>query len=299
MMGSGVVSCFVGAFSFGIAACVAKVAEKKKCRASPLVVSLFGWSSVLMLVRTLASGGEFQMPMRAMGAAVAFGICAAVAFFAFQTSIAIGKVAVAWLMMNLSAGVPAIVSIWVYGERLTALKCVAYATALVALLCLFQGSNIEWQEAKQLGRSIKGSERLTWFLLMLIILLTNGMSAFGLKVIASLALPASIKFPYLTVWYGAGFACLAVPMLIKKVGVGLKELGWGAALAILSMAGQLAMAMALDLHVPGNIVFPVTIGGSVLVVVVAGRLFFGERLNRMSTAGVTLGFGAVILLSLS
>ena len=59
------------------------------------------------------------------------------------------------------------------------------------------------------------------------------------------------------------------------------------------------MALALDAKAPGNIVFPVTIGGSVLVVVVAGRLFFGERMNRLTTAGVALGFLAVILLSVS
>ena len=138
-----------------------------------------------------------------------------------------------------------------------------------------------------------------WFLLMLVILLTNGMSSFGLKVIAAWGLPASTTYPYLTVWYAGGFACIAAPMLVRGSRVGWKELGWGAAIAFLSIGGQVAMAIALHSNVPGNIVFPITIGGSVLVVVVAGRLFFGERMNRMSAAGVTLGFGAVILLSMS
>jgi drug/metabolite transporter (DMT)-like permease len=46
-------------------------------------------------------------------------------------------------------------------------------------------------------------------------------------------------------------------------------------------------------------VFPVAIGGSVFVVALAGRLIFGERINRISALGVTLGFLAVILLGLS
>jgi len=205
---------------------------------------------------------------------------------------------VAWLMMNLSAGVPALVSIWLYNERLTLLKCTAYIIALAALYYLFQGNRLDWQEAKQLGK-MEGKRRLIWSLLMLIILLTNGMSSFGLKVIASWGFPGTMKFPYLTIWYAAGFACIGLPMIIKGVGVRWNELGWGAALAILSIGGQVAMAMALNLNVPGNIVFPVTIGGCVLVVVVAGRLIFGERMNRMSTAGVTLGFTAIILISVS
>ena len=47
----------------------------------------------------------------------------------------------------------------------------------------------------------KENEFAMWFLLMLVILLTNGMSAFGLKMIAGWGLPDTIKYPYLTVWY--------------------------------------------------------------------------------------------------
>lgn len=138
-----------------------------------------------------------------------------------------------------------------------------------------------------------------WFLLMLVILLTNGMSAFGLKVLAGWALPETVKFPYLTIWYAAGLASIAVPMLIKGLRIGRKEILWGGAAAALSIGGQVAMAIALDSGVPGHVVFPVAIGGSVFVVALAGRLIFGERINRISALGVTLGFLAVILLGLS
>lgn len=150
-MSTGIILCFLGAFSFGVAACLSKVAERQNCKASSIVVSLFGWATVLMLARTLALGKGFQMPLKVFGMAVAFGICSAVAFFAFQTSISIGKVTVAWLVMNLSAGVPALVSIWLYKERLTAVKCLALAVALVALLCLFQGNKAEGLKPKLPG----------------------------------------------------------------------------------------------------------------------------------------------------
>ncbi len=138
-----------------------------------------------------------------------------------------------------------------------------------------------------------------WFLLMLVILLTNGMSAFGLKVIAAWGLPQSAKFPYLAVWYAAGFACIALPMFIKGGRVRAKELGWGTAMALLSIGGQVATAVALDLKVPGSVVFPVTMGGTILIVGIAARIFFGERMNRLTAAGIALGFLAVILLSIS
>jgi drug/metabolite transporter (DMT)-like permease len=146
---------------------------------------------------------------------------------------------------------------------------------------------------------MKTPNRITWMFLMLIILLTNGMSSFGLKVLTSWGVPDSTKFPYLTVWYAAGFVLIAIPMLLKGVRGGLKEASWGALIAALSIGGQLAMASALGSGLSGSIVFPVTIGGSILVVVLAGSLFFAEKLHPLSWAGIAIGFLAVVLLSVS
>jgi multidrug transporter EmrE-like cation transporter len=138
-----------------------------------------------------------------------------------------------------------------------------------------------------------------WLLLMLIILLANGISSFGLKVLTAWGLSPNIKYPYLTVWYIAGLVCIGAPMLLKGLKGGIKEIGWGAALAALSIGGQLAMANALQAGLPGNVVFPVTIGGSILIVALAGRLYFAEKMHPLSWAGVGIGCLAVILLSVS
>jgi len=143
------------------------------------------------------------------------------------------------------------------------------------------------------------SNKARWLLLMLIILLVNGMSAFGLRVLAAWGLPPNSKFPYLTVWYAAGFACIGIPMLLRGIRGGLKEAGWGALIAGLSIGGQVAMANALNSGLPGNIVFSVTIGGSLLLVVIAGRLFFAEKMHPLCWTGVAIGVLAVVLLSVS
>jgi uncharacterized membrane protein len=75
--------------------------------------------------------------------AVIFGICAAVASLAFQVSISIGKVTVGWLMMNLSGGVPVVVSVWMYHERLTTLKIAALLLVLVSICFLSWGQVVE------------------------------------------------------------------------------------------------------------------------------------------------------------
>ena len=138
-----------------------------------------------------------------------------------------------------------------------------------------------------------------WFLLMLIILLTNGMSAFGLKMIAGWRLPETVKYPYLATWYAGGLAAIALPMILKGMRVRKTELFWGGVAGALSIGGQIAMAVALSSGVPGHVVFPIAIGGSIFVVALAGRLMFGERVNPPTALGLVLGFIAVVLLGVS
>ena len=138
-----------------------------------------------------------------------------------------------------------------------------------------------------------------WFLLMLVILLTNGMSAFGLKMIAGWRLSETVKYPYLTTWYAGGLAAIALPMILKGMRVRKTELFWGGVAGALSIGGQIAMAVALSSGIPGHMVFPIAIGGSIFVVALAGRLIFGERMNPPTTLGLALGFTAAVLLGVS
>jgi drug/metabolite transporter (DMT)-like permease len=147
-MRAGLPMCLVGAISFGLLGCVSKLAERKRCDASALVVWLFGWAALIMLIRSRTLTGKAPLPWPVVGLGVLLGICAAVAYFAFQLSIAIGNVTVGWLVMNLSAGVPALVSMWLYSEKLTVVKSLAFFLALVSLLCLFQGNRLEAREVR-------------------------------------------------------------------------------------------------------------------------------------------------------
>lgn len=148
-MNTGILACILGAVAFGLLGCVSKLGERRGCNASALVVSLFGWATLFMLLRTAGAGTGMQLPWTGTAVAVACGICAAVAYFAFQTSMRLGKVTIAWLMMNLSAGVPAVVSIWLYHERLAPLKASALVLATASLLLLFWGHRIDERTAKQ------------------------------------------------------------------------------------------------------------------------------------------------------
>ncbi|HMD83453.1 MAG TPA: hypothetical protein VKO18_01990 [Terriglobia bacterium] len=139
----GLLFCFLGAISFGLLGSALKAAERRKANAAGLVVAAYAWPALIMLVRTLLLKPGGHVPAKVYLIAVIFGICAAVASLAFQVSISIGKVTVGWLMMNLSAGVPVVVSIWMYSEKLTPLKVVAFGLVLVSIFFLAYGQVIE------------------------------------------------------------------------------------------------------------------------------------------------------------
>jgi len=295
-MNSGILICFLGTLSFGLLGCASKGAERKNCQSSALVLMIYVWATAVMLIRSLGVPSPLSLPLKAVAVAIATGICAALAYYAFQFSLGFGKVSVGWLMMNVSSAIPAIVSLFVYGEKLTRLKVLALGLVLVALYLIFRGRRAEMQvDSSPLPRE----KQKQWYLLMLIILLTNGMSSYGLKVIAAWGLPETQKFPYLTVWYAAGLATVGVPILFQRVAIKLREVGWSSIMAVLSLGGQIAMAVALKLNVPGHVVFPIAIGGSVFIVIIGGRFLFGERLNGLTAGGVSFGLAAIILLSLS
>jgi drug/metabolite transporter (DMT)-like permease len=294
-MSNGLIFCFLGTLSFGLLGCASKAAERRNCQASVLVVLVFGWATLAMLVWSARLHSPFSLPLRAAAVAAVCGICAAVAYYAFQFSITFGKVSVGWLMMNISSAIPAVVSVFVYHEKLTALKILALGLVLLSLYFIFYGRQAEAQSEPSLARE----QQAKWVLLMLVILLTNGMSAYGLKVIAAWGLPEADRFPYLTVWYAAGLLSIGVPLLFRRLRFAWREVGWSGLLAALSIGGQLAMAVALKRNVPGHVVFPIAVGGSVFVVILGARLLFGERLSKLTATGVSFGLVAVVLLSLS
>jgi drug/metabolite transporter (DMT)-like permease len=146
-MSLGLLFCILGAVSFGLLGCVSKMAERRRCDSSAVVLWMICWAAIFMLGRTLTQKPIVHLSWPVVALAVGFGLCATIAFLAFQISIEIGKVTVGWLFMNLSAGVPALVSMGLYGEKLTLLKSVAFCLALISLFCLFQGNRLEAQEA--------------------------------------------------------------------------------------------------------------------------------------------------------
>jgi multidrug transporter EmrE-like cation transporter len=133
--------------------------------------------------------------------------------------------------------------------------------------------------------------------MMLICFLTNGLGAFGLRIMTGMGLTRVFTVPYLMLWYWSGFILAAIVFFSQHRRFHLREVLIGAGLACSSIVGQFSMAFALDNGIPGFIVYQVAPGGGLFFVVLVGILFFKERVSGYGLAGIILGMSALAILT--
>lgn len=139
-----------------------------------------------------------------------------------------------------------------------------------------------------------------WLALMLIAFFFNGSGVFGLRILAGMGLTETHVYQYLLYFYLGGFLFMAVLLIMKKVWPNSTEVLIGTLMALCSLSGTASLAYALgNYHIPGNIAFPISNGGSLFVVITGGVLLFRERLGVYGICGCALGTVAVVLLSVA
>ena len=138
----------------------------------------------------------------------------------------------------------------------------------------------------------------TWIRLMLVAFLANGLGPFGLKVLTERGLGA-YQSQYLFYWYTGGFVFALIALLVSRSGINGREILLGAVMGGCSLAGQSFTALALAKGLPGHIAFPLTTGGSLFLVALAGIALFKERIGPYGLCGVVLGVTSLVMLSVA
>jgi multidrug transporter EmrE-like cation transporter len=137
-----------------------------------------------------------------------------------------------------------------------------------------------------------------WFRWMMLAFAFNGVSTFGLRILAGRGLTGKYISTYLVLWYLAGTMLLGAMYFQRRMRTRRSDLAVGSALGLASVAGQTSLGMALSGGIPGSIVYPVTLAGGLFIVVGAGVLLFKERVGPAGMAGIALGIISIALLSL-
>ena len=135
-----------------------------------------------------------------------------------------------------------------------------------------------------------------WYRWMALAFLTNGLSQFGARILQDMGLAKSHGDLYLGFWYLTGFIVALIVFMCVGKGITRTEIKVGGIMGLCSSGCWFMITMALGAGVPGCLVFPIAIGGSLSVVALFGVIFLKEHLSGYGYCGIIAGISAMILL---
>lgn len=286
--------------SIGTLGILSKLGDRYGCTPLNTALTLFGGSTVFMaLYVSLVEKSTLKPPVAVSGTATIFGALAILAFWVFLYGLQFGKITTSWIFMNLSAVVPAALSVIIYHEVVTLAKALVIALVVVSIVLLWKDKQ---QESVQSSTSADEPARANvkiWITAMLAAFLLNGICPFGLRVLAGWGIAQQYTAVYLVYWYLAGFGFGLLGLIKVRQRLSRANLIIGLIMAVASVGGQFFMGLALSHAVPGSVVYMLGMGASMCVVVLGGILFFHERVGAYAKWGIAVGLAAAVLLGLA
>jgi multidrug transporter EmrE-like cation transporter len=310
---------------FSLLGILHKVADHPSCRPRMITMLLLLWGAALTAAYIVAFDKHgLRMPVSVLGMGAAAGAAASLALFAFQASLRYGKISTSWLVLNLCVAVPLLISITVYGEKLTAAKSVGVGLVFAAIVLMWWDKRIDLAraaathvQAEDAGAMVVATTGETseatapattptttlaskskWLSLIMLAFVANGLAASSQKVLVELG-GGDYAWQFYVMLYAAGAVVVAAANAMNSGFPNGREVLISAGMAIASVAGNICIVKALGMQVPGTIAYPVANGGSLFLVVLAGFLAFRERVNPVGVAGIVLGIAATLVLVLS
>ena len=142
---------------FGLIGIFAKYADMQGCKPSAVYSLAYAWSLCFGIVFILVTGGAFHIPSVVYKVALPFGAASAIGGIVFMAGIRYGKISTSWLIINLSAAIPAALSVAIYHEPMSAKKVGVLVLAIASVLLLWKDKQAdERKQAQPLTRSSHG-----------------------------------------------------------------------------------------------------------------------------------------------
>ena len=203
-------------------------------------------------------------------------------FILLQWSVGKNGVVLSSTFMKLGLLVPIVCSIVFLHETPAAMQVIGFVLAVAAVLLINSG---------------KGGEAARSRGVLILLLLTCGTGDFMSKVYEVLG-PKALSDQFLFYTFVFAFVlCLAL-MIRKKEKPGIKELCWGAALGLPNYFSARFILGALGQGIPAVIVYPTFSVAMMVVLTIAGVVFFRERLSRREWIGLAMILAALIFLNI-
>lgn len=143
-MHSGYIYVLLALLSFSLLGIFHKVAEVRACRPLPVSMLMCAWSLVfLVAIGVVFVGNTLAAPSSVAALALPFGASAGIAILALQTALGFGNISTSWLAVNLSAGLPTLLSIVLYHEEVRWWKVLALILMALSMVLLWKDSQTQ------------------------------------------------------------------------------------------------------------------------------------------------------------
>jgi len=131
----------------------AKIADSRGCKPSAVYTLAYGWSLLFgAIFVVLFRNADFRVPIVVYAMALPFGVASVIAGIVFLSGIRYGKISTSWLIINLSAAIPAVGSIILYHEQVSARKIAVVALAIVSVFLLWKDKQSDEAKHDAIGR---------------------------------------------------------------------------------------------------------------------------------------------------
>ena len=205
-------------------------------------------------------------------------------FMLLQTNIKKNGVVLSSTFMRLGVIVPTVMAIVVFHENPGVLAVFGIIIALVAIVII----NLNPGEKKE-GQNSQ-------MLLLVILLLVGGFTDSLSNVYDKCGAP-SLKDLYLICTFSAAFISSVIMKIIKKQKYTLSDIAWGALIGIPNYFSARFLLLSLS-KLQAIIVFPVFNIATIVIVTLAGMIFFHEKLDRRKWIAMGMILVALVLLNL-
>jgi len=231
--------------------------------------------------------GEFQLFPKAegLGTTLLLGsVCGALflgSFLLLQWNVSRNGVVLPAAFMKLGVLVPTVLSILIFGEKPGELQLIGIAAAVAAIL-LIQGRG-----QKEEGGSTAG---------LVILLLAGGLSDSMSKVYEELG-SASLSDHYLLYTFLVALILCVALCIVRKQTLCWQDAIFGLLIGVPNYCSARFLLLSLN-SVPAVVAYPSFSVGTIVLVTIAGMVFFGEKLSRRKWAAMAIILAALVLLNL-
>lgn len=285
---------FASIVAFGLLGIFHKVADHPECRPKMTALLLHFWGGILALIYTICFDNKgLHVPDRVWLIGFCTGLVASLTLFAFQTALKYGKISTSWLIINLTGIVPVLMSLLIFKEKLNPSKQVAILLVFIAMVMLWMDKKKDLKLADLQKSTGATTIKSKWLPLMILTFFGQGLASSSQKVLVE-AHVADYVWQFLIVFYWSGFLVILLMSVFREAKPNRREITTALVMAGCSVVGNATMTIALK-SVKGAVAYPAS-SGSLIMVVLAGILFFKEKIHPVGIAGIIFGISAILVL---